>query len=199
MVHSHNGLPTTVRSLLNRHRRFHGADLVDAIVERNTDLRDGISGQSQVDLLAILGIGPELAVAVVEGRVDESFGQLVAEWLTNDIDRQKRMEGLAKLLAVTGYDLSKLRYQLFHQTASAIFEAQRYRAHTALLLVHSFSTKQSGWSDFAAFVQAIGLSHNPKLGEILGPKRLSGIDLCALWITDMPPGPTPRKSQSARL
>jgi hypothetical protein len=52
--------------------------LVDAILERKTDLRDGVRGRSQTDLLAILGLDRNLAVAAVEGKVDESFGPLLS-------------------------------------------------------------------------------------------------------------------------
>ena len=68
--------------------------------------------------------------------------------------------------------VSCLRYQLFHRTVAAIHGAERYRAPTALLLVHSFSPAEarSGWADFAAFVRAIGLDDWPRAGEVLGPK-----------------------------
>jgi hypothetical protein len=91
---------------------------------------------------------------------------------------------LAKTLGATGHEISMLRYQLFHRTASAIYEAQRYRSTTALMLVHSFSGKRRGWAEFAAFVRAIDLSENPKPGEILGPKHVEAVELYAAWLTD---------------
>jgi hypothetical protein len=102
----HNGLPPAVSALLDRHDRFRGAELVDAILERKTDLRDGVRGASQTDLLAILGIGPGLAVAAVEGKVGETFGPLVPEWLTDNPDKRRRLSALAKALDVAGRDVS---------------------------------------------------------------------------------------------
>lgn len=185
----HNELPPAVRGLLESHPAVRGAELIDAVLERKTDLRDGVRGQTQTDLLAILGIGSKLAVAAVEGKVDETFGPLVCDWLTADLGKQTRLAGLVKLLGMSGHDISTLRYQLFHRTAAAIYEAERYRAGTALLLVHSFSAKRCGWSDFQAFVQAIGLTDSPAPGAIFGPKRVAKVDLYAGWIADQLPVP----------
>jgi hypothetical protein len=183
----HNGLPPTVRALLDGHDRFRGAELVDAILERKTDLRDGVRGQSQTDLLAILGLGRNLAAAAVEGKVDESFGPLISEWLTDDPQKHSRLGALTKLLGTTGHEIFVLRYQLFHRTVSAIYEAERYRALTALMLVHSFSARRSGWADFTAFVRAIDLTEDVKPDEILGPKRVRAVELYAAWLADKLP------------
>ena len=80
-----NALPAPVRTLLDTHPHFAGAELVDAVLERQTSLEDGIRGHSQTDLLAIIGLGPALAVAAVEGKVEESFGPLIADWATTPI------------------------------------------------------------------------------------------------------------------
>ena len=104
----HNGLPPAVKGLLDRHERFRGADLVDAILERKTDLRDGVPGRSQTDLLAILGVGRSLAIVAVEGKVGETFGPLVSEWLTESPNRRKRLTALAGVLGATGREISSL-------------------------------------------------------------------------------------------
>jgi hypothetical protein len=189
----HNGLPPTVRALLDSHDRFRSVELVDAVLERQTDLGDGIRGPSQTDLLAILGLGRELAVAAIEGKVDESFGPLVSNWLSAakaskssnaESTRERRLNGLKRLFGVEGREVGALRYQLFHRMASAIHEAKRYRASVALLIVHSFSTKLSGWSDFAAFVEAIDMDVKPSRGRILGPKLIADVETYAAWVKD---------------
>jgi hypothetical protein len=166
------------------HSRFRGAELVDAILERQTDLRDGVHGPSQTDLLAVLGLESTLAVLAVEGKVDESFGPLVSEWSTGNEPRRTRLQTLTKLLDLAGQDIAGLRYQLLHRTAAAVYEAERYRAPVALMLVHSFSPRRSGWGGFAAFLQAIGLSKKPTPNEVLGPKRVARIELYAAWLAD---------------
>jgi hypothetical protein len=63
-------------------------------------LRDGVRGPTQTDLLAILGRRDVLLVAAVEGKVDESFGPFVSEWLTDSPDRRNRLDMLSGLLGV---------------------------------------------------------------------------------------------------
>ena len=80
-----DGLPEMVRVTLGRCppdqvSRFAGAELVDAFLERCTELGDG-STPSQTDVLAILRLPDEIAVMAIEGKVDESFGPLTSEWL----------------------------------------------------------------------------------------------------------------------
>jgi hypothetical protein len=182
-----NGLPPAVRAVLETHHRFRGAELIDAILERKTDLRDGVRGQSHTDLLAILGLDRQLGIAAVEGKVDETFGPLVSEWLTIAPAKQARFNSMVQLLVPGGREVSALRYQLFHRTASAVYEGQRYRASTALVLVHSFCARQSGWTDFKAFVKAIGMADDAAPGAILGPKSIGGVELYAAWVSDSLP------------
>jgi hypothetical protein len=182
-----NEIPSAIRLALNSRERFRDVELVDGIFERQTTLRDGVRGPTQTDLLAILGRRDELLVAAVEGKVDESFGPFVSEWLTDSPDRRNRLDMLSGLLGVKGTDISRLRYQLFHRAAAAIYEAERYRSKTALLLVHSFSTKATGWNDFVAFVRAIRLSENPIAGQVVGPMQVAGIQFYAGWVTDVLP------------
>ena len=49
-------------------------------------------------------------------------------------------------------------YQLLHRTATAILEAQRFAAHHALMLVHSFSAEDAWLDDYQAFAQRMGAS-----------------------------------------
>lgn len=70
------------RAVLDQSRELNGVELVDAWLERCT-LGDRRGSASQTDLLAVLGIGDELAVMGVEAKVTETFGQLVSEWIGN--------------------------------------------------------------------------------------------------------------------
>jgi hypothetical protein len=84
-----------------------------------------------------------------------------------------------------------LRYQLLHRAASAILEAQRYRAKTAVLLVHSFSDDKKGVADFSAFLQAVGFAP-PAPGNLAGPVDRDGVSLYAGWVQDeAPPDESP--------
>jgi Domain of unknown function (DUF6946) len=79
-----------------------------------------------------------------------------------------------------------LRYQLLHRSASAVYEAKRYRTNIAAMLVHSFSDDPSGFKDFSAFLQALGVK-NPSAGRLLGPVSREGVALYTGWIQDIPP------------
>lgn len=183
-----NGLPERVRTLLAGSPQFAGAELVDAILERCTDLQDGARGPSQTDLLAIVGVGSDLAVLAVEGKVRESFGPRVGEWRDGSPAKVRRLGLLLDAFGVATADADGLRYQLFHRAAAAVFEAQRYRARRAMLMVHSFSDRRDGWTDFAAFAAALGIGDCAEPGRVSSPRAVRGIDLHLAWLADtMPP------------
>lgn len=179
-----NDIPPRVRAVLDQSPELKGAELVDAWLERCTDLGDRRGSASQTDLLAILGIGDELAVMAVEAKVTESFGPLVSEWIGDGGEGKE--DRLRRLCALLGFDRSSvgdLRYQLFHRTAAAILEARRYRATKAVLMVHSFCPDATGLADFIAFFERMGLSG---IGRDLlgGPVRVGELDLWVGWASD---------------
>src|SRR5205085_678451 len=133
-------------------------ELVDAFLERCIELGDGLR-PSQADVLAVLGLGSQLAIMAVEGKVDESFGELVSQWLKGPEASRKpyRLERLATTLGMNPSECEPLRYQLLHRTASAIYEAHRYRASTAIMMVHSFDPTDAGFDDFALFARKMAL------------------------------------------
>ena len=67
--------------------------------------------------LAILGIENELGILAVEAKVDESFGQLVSEWLKNQSEgKSHRLRQLCTLFNLKPDQVGHLRYQLLHRT-----------------------------------------------------------------------------------
>jgi hypothetical protein len=102
------GLPEMVRVTLGRGppdqvSRFAAAELVDAFLERSIELGDG-SRPSQADLIAILRLPDEIAIMAVEGKVDESFGPLVSEWLHEAAPASKKPARLGRLAQTLGID-----------------------------------------------------------------------------------------------
>jgi hypothetical protein len=127
-----------------------------AVPEYQTDLPGG-RRPSQTDLMVIgRSAGGGFAMAV-EGKVDESFGPLVGEWQQDWSEgKQARWRFLCATLGL-GESLSPdLRYQLFHRAASAVLAARRYHSPMAVLLVHSFSAKNTGYDDFGRFLDLFG-------------------------------------------
>jgi hypothetical protein len=181
----HNAFPPKIESALKSHPTFQSAELVDAFLERKVDLEsDG--RPSQTDLLAVIGIGQDLAIVAVEGKAGEPFGKRVEEWLNGSTKKETRLKGLCKMLGLSRDAALPLRYQLLHRSASAILEARRYRTPVALLLVHSFNTDKKGFADFAAFLKALGFNE-PTPDTLTGPVRLGGVALYAGWVQDEAP------------
>lgn len=179
-----NGIPERVRVVLDQSPNLQGAELIDAWLERCTDLGDRRGSASQTDLLAVLGIGDELAVMGVEAKVTESFGPLVSEWIGEGGEgKEDRLQRLCALLGFDRANVGDLRYQLFHRTAATILEARRYRAKKAVLMVHSFCPDATGITDFMSFFERMGISGAGR-GSLGDPAEVGGLSLWVGWASD---------------
>ena len=140
-----------------------------AIPEYQVPLPGG-SRPSQNDLFLLGQVYDDLAVVMIEGKVDEPFGPTVAEWSEDPSEgKQTRLDYLTGLLHLHGDVPGELRYQLLHRTASAIIEARRFHAKYAVMPVHSFSDEHAGFDDFATFVKLLGgVPENGGLGKVPG-------------------------------
>ena len=149
------GIPRPVCSVLHQAAEFRRMELIEGFFERKTDLRTR-GRPSQTDLLALLGDGRGFMVLGIEGKVNESFGLRISDWLVDaSVHKRRRLSALCKTLGLSETEVENLRYQLLHRTAAAIYEAQRYKVCRAVMLVHSFSESHSGFDDFQAFANAI--------------------------------------------
>jgi hypothetical protein len=179
-----NDIPARVRAVVDQAPELTGAELIDAWLERCTDLGDRRGSASQTDLLAVLGIKDELAIMAVEAKMTESFGQLVSEWIGNGSEgKEDRLQKLCDLLGLDRASVGDLRYQLFHRTAAAILEARRYRARKAVLMVHSFCEEATGLSDFLAFFERMGVKGCGR-DALSEPAYIGDIVLWAGWASD---------------
>jgi hypothetical protein len=76
---SRSDFPATVRTVLKAAPEYAHAEFIDGFFEREAEL--GSPGRnSQTDLMVIAAVGDELAVIAVEGKLEESFAELVADW-----------------------------------------------------------------------------------------------------------------------
>jgi hypothetical protein len=152
---SSKGLPPEIAALLGP-----GSKLLLAIPEHKVALPGG-GFDSQCDVFALVGLGQETCALAVEAKVEELFGEPVGDWLAaGSGNRRKRLDGLLDLLGAESPDGS-LRYQLFHRTAAAILEAQRFRTGVAAMIVQSFSPTRRWFDDFAAFCRFLGHEAEP--------------------------------------
>jgi len=111
---------------------------------------------------------------------------LVSKWLDKSDTKKKRLDALCKTLGLSVQQALPLRYQLLHRTASAIYEAKRYRTDLAGMLVHNFAAEQSGYLDFCTFAQAFGAKES-KASELYGPFACDGVSVYLGWVDDQVP------------
>lgn len=187
---SSNDFPPAVRAALSPVPEYADAELVDGFFEREIEL--GSPGRnSQTDLLVIAGLRQELGV--IEGKVNETFGEFVKDWNTTP-GKQVRLERLAQTLGLDVADAGGIRYQLLHRTASAIYEAKRYRCRHAMMLVHSFSPTHRWFEDFAKFSclmnQPVSVPRSVSIAKIC-----EGISLRLAWVADSPRGRETERKQ----
>jgi hypothetical protein len=153
---SPRGLPESVAGVLDSHPSTCGATVVFGFPEHTVDLPGG-SRASQTDLWAILKTDSGLVSMAVEGKAREPFGPTIDEWLSESTPgKRTRLAALCDALGLAPLEASPLRYQLFHRTASAILEARRIGARSAVLLVQNFYPESAAWPDFEAFAKLFG-------------------------------------------
>lgn len=137
--------------------------------------------ESQNDVWVLARHSGGLASITVEGKVSESLGNTLDEWRKGESDgKRERLAFLVGTLGLTGELPGTLRYQLLHRTASAMIEAERFRANIALMMIESFSTEDVGLTDFQAFTQLFGVHSEPD--RIVRLSQLKGITLYVGWV-----------------
>lgn len=182
---SSTDFPPAVRAVLSSVPEYSDAELVDGFFEREIEL--GSAGRnSQADILVLAGLHQEIGIIAVEGKVNETFREFVKDWSTTP-GKQVRLERLTQTLGLDVANVGGIRYQLLHRTASAIYEAKRYRCRHAMMLVHSFSPTHRWFEDFAAFSS---LMNQPVSipGSVSIAKVCEGISLRLAWVADSPRG-----------
>jgi hypothetical protein len=172
-----DGFPSEVRSVLAS--KFPAIELLLAIPEHQVPLPGG-SRPSQNDIWVLARSQGQLVSIAVEGKVSEPFGLTVQEWqLEASSGKSNRLSFLLRVLGISSVP-ELTRYQLLHRTASAIIEAQRFNAKSAVMLVHSFSQENEWFQDFAAFVSLMG--GNAIENGIVSVGNRSGVMLHLAWV-----------------
>ncbi len=178
------GIPSPVGAVLDTCPDYARATLVEGLFERDVDLRTP-GRRSQTDLLAFVKLRQGDAVIAVEGKVDEPFGDRVSAWNDHSPGRVRRLSALCASLGLRVADVGDIRYQLLHRTASAIYEAQRYRTSRAIMLVHSFSLTDTSFGDFQAFAKSMGVPVQA-VNQISAEQECEGVRLRLAWVRDRP-------------
>ena len=184
-----DGLPPEVASLFTSSPVFFGESptLLVAFPEHKVDLPPRGRRASQNDVFALARVLDGLISITVEGKVQESFGPTLADWMI-DITPGKA-ERLQFLKATLGIDLDaeipdQIRYQFFHRTASALLEATRFHASYAVMIVHAFGEQSDSFNDYIAFVDYLGGTHCD--GTLTPITSRNGIRLLLGWAQGNP-------------
>jgi hypothetical protein len=147
------GLPPEVAKLFGP-----DSELLIAMPEHKVSLRDS-GRESQTDVFALVKSNNRTIAVAVEGKVDESFGPTIKDWyLDPSPGKQQRLAFLCDLIGVRCPPPDDVHYQLFHRTASAVIEAERFKTDDAAMVVHSFSPENKWFDAYRAFLSLFGLA-----------------------------------------
>jgi hypothetical protein len=123
----------------------------------------------------------QLVSITVEGKVDEPFGRRVSEWLqAPSADKQEHLEFLCSELNVPAESFHDIPSRLLHRTVSAKLLARPFQAGSALMMVHSFSSKDAGFDQYAQFAALFGIKAEKNM--IQPALRFDGLVLYLGWV-----------------
>jgi len=186
--HKANDFPLSVKRVLEQSklRIFQDIEMLLAFPEYKVPLPGGRRA-SQNDIFILAKGDKQLISITVEGKVKESFGELVCEWKSDKRKgKQIRLNYLCGLLHLDEGQIGYIRYQLLHRTASAIILAKRFNAPNALMLVHSFSQQgeqeNENFQDYYQFLSLFGLIG--KMNALTPATDIDGISLYFGWVTE---------------
>lgn len=143
----------------------------------------GRGGSSQTDLVVLArSADDELIAIAIEGKVSEKFGkETLGRWyIERSSNKRVRLDYIKRKLGLAGELPDNLRYQLLHRTASAVVLAERFCAHYAVMLVHSFSPIQARFGDYCNFL-AMFEQEEVQTGKLLFLRECDGVSLYSAW------------------
>jgi len=181
-----DGFPQSVKQVFKNSgiKLFQDVEMLMAFPEYKVPLPGGRRA-SQNDIFVLARGNGQLISIMVEGKVDESFGELVADWKLHDMGGKKiRLKFLCEVLQLDVNEIDHIRYQLLHRTASAIIEAKKFNARNALMLVYAFKkTKENydqSFRDYGQFLELFGAEGKPD--SIALGNKIDGIGLYFGWV-----------------
>jgi hypothetical protein len=177
------GFPSEIARLFSHSgvESFRHVELLLALPEHQVPLPGG-ARPSQNDVFALgKDVDGNLISITIEGKVSESFGPTLEEWKAEESPgRRKRLEYIQELLGLPEEPANDIRYQLLHRTASAVIEARRFNAKTAVMVVHSFSQEDQWFEEFGAFIALFGKEGVPN--RLIFLRETSGIAIYSGWV-----------------
>ena len=181
---SAKGFPPEIKELFTRcdQPAFHNVELLLAIPEHQVPMPPYGGHPSQNDIFALVKDNEGNLIALtVEGKVSESFDKSLSEWnVEKSTGKQKRLAYIQDTLGLTEEIPATIRYQLLHRTASAIIEAKRFTAKSAVMVVHSFNQSDLWFDDYQAFLKIFGVLA-ATIGKLYFLTEVGGIKVYSGW------------------
>lgn len=175
-----DGFPSEIKEILSQHEIMAKAEPLLIFPEWKVSLPGG-SRPSQNDVWILAKSGGDLISITVEGKVEEPFDKTVGEWKADaSPGKETRLKYLADVLSLNDPVPDSIYYQLLHRTASAVIEAERFRASHAVMLVHSFSPTQQWFAEFSNYSSLFGLT--AEIGRLMTTKARNGLPLHLGWV-----------------
>ncbi|NRF92206.1 hypothetical protein HQN89_14435 [Paenibacillus frigoriresistens] len=114
-----NGFPDKVQKLFDD-SQFKTMTILFAFPEYQVHLNNQ-RAPSQNDLFILGKVNQDLVIIMVEGKVEEPFGETVKDWLNESSEgKRQRLAFLEETLQIpASVSLDNIRYQLLHRTPSA--------------------------------------------------------------------------------
>jgi hypothetical protein len=167
---------------------FQDTKILLAFPEYKVPLPGGTTSSTN-DIFILARGNNQLIAITVEGKVSEPFDKPVSEWKA-DTGRGKprRLQYLCEVLQLDVKQVDQIYYQLLHRTASAIIEANEFKANNALMLVHSFGhgdKQESNFVEYCRFLKLFGITQ-AKVDSIVHSRRIDGINLYFGWVEGEP-------------
>jgi len=159
---------------------FQNIEVLLILPEYKVPLPGGRSSPSQNDIFVLAKAQGQLISITVEGKVSEPFDLTLEKWSAKaSKGKIRRLAFLKEQLGLSKDLPLHIRYQLLHRTASAVIEAQRFNAKSAVMLVHSFSQSEEWLEDYQSFLNLFEVTAEPN--QLVFVKRTQGIDLYCGW------------------
>lgn len=183
-----NGFPSSIKKVFKDSgiNLFQDIELLVAFPEWKVPLPGGRRA-SQNDIFVLAKGNNELISIMVEGKVRESFGEIVSEWKSDKSKgKQTRLKYLCELLRIHEDHVDQIRYQLLHRTASAVIEANKLNAANALMLVHCFNQESEkgneGFQDYCQFLSLFRLKG--RVNSLTLPVNINKTRLYFGWVNE---------------
>ena len=166
-----------------------GAKLILAIPEHKVCIPPDRRWQSQSDVFALVRIADITCAVAIEAKVNEPFDKTIGALrreprADGGKARNERWQALCDTLGVKAPPPDHLYNQLLHRAASAIYEAERFNADLAAMIVHWFSpltgASRDGFKHFVAFCDFLGIDHVSR-GDPVRKRLPGGRDLLLGW------------------